>query len=95
MAELTFSGQSVSISGSLTRENLPPLLAEFPRLLASDEFDLGRIDQIDSAGVAFLAQIAASLQPSDTVRFVNVPTQARRLVELYGLEQVLPFQPPG
>jgi len=93
MAELIFSGHSVSICGSLTRDNLIPLLAELPRLQACDEIDLGQVEQIDSAGVAFLAQLATSSQLSDSLRFVNVPSQARRLVTLYGLDEVLLFQP--
>jgi len=93
MAELIFSGDSGSICGSLTRDNLIPLLAELPRLLACAEIDLGQVEQIDSAGVAFLAQLATSPRPSAPLRFVNVPSQARRLVTLYGLDEVLPFQP--
>ncbi|MEW6165313.1 MAG: STAS domain-containing protein [Pseudomonadota bacterium] len=82
------------VSGGMTLETAPVLLARGLEALASGEpqFDLSAVEAIDSSGLAVLFgwQRAASSQ-GKSLRIANPPRNLVSLAEVYGVAGLLPL----
>ena len=86
-------GENVlALRGPLSFDTAPDLLATgadwVRRTGGALTIDLAEVGRIDSAGLALLVEWV-NLAQGRTVRFANVPAQARELFRVYGLSAAL------
>lgn len=81
------------LSGALTFDTVPELLARSRKLLPFDralEIDLAGVDRIDSAGLALLIEwMRLAAARGQVVVFQQAPAQMRDLARVSGLDGVL------
>ena len=82
---------SVELSGELDLANAPTLEAELRKLNSDGRIllDLGRLEFIDSAGLALLAR-ARARQRSESLRISPRSGQVERLFQICGFEGGIP-----
>lgn len=85
-------GDVLALRGALGFDTVPDLLARGADWVRATPgpltIDLAAVERIDSAGLALLVEWVNRAQ-GRTVRFANVPEQARQLVRVYGLSAAL------
>ncbi len=73
------------MEGPLTVKTVPALWQQRRELFKDDCTDLRGVDEIDSAGVAFLVQWAKA-QPLGRLSLYNVPENALKLIKTFKLD---------
>jgi phospholipid transport system transporter-binding protein len=94
------SGEVLALTGELTFETLPGVLAESAKFTARTDLpqrltiDFSAITGVDSSGVALLLEWRReALARAKTLEFVNLPDNLMALAELYGVaELILPHK---
>lgn len=82
----------MSFPSELTLPHLPPLLARADQLAAGEVVDLSGVQRADSAGLAFLIELARrARRRGGSLRFQGAAPQVRALVEFFELESALDF----
>lgn len=81
-----------TLSGDLTLSRIPALLSQAPALAALAVLDLAAVGRTDSAGLAFLIELARqSRQRGGALQFCNAPAQMQQLAQFFGVDAVLRF----
>jgi phospholipid transport system transporter-binding protein len=85
------------LSGTLDFETVPVLWGQNQDVLNNREpiiiFDLSEVMQSDSSGVALLiAWTRNFLHQSQTIRFIHLPSQMWAIIQLAGLENIIPIK---
>jgi phospholipid transport system transporter-binding protein len=86
-----------SLSGDLNFDTVPLLWQQSQGILQEREqslliFDLEGVTQSDSSGVALLISWTRCLcRQSQTVHFIHFPNQMLAIIQLAGLETILPI----
>ena len=75
----------------MTVETVPGLWRGRDAIFRGPEIDLKTVEQIDSAGIAFLIQWSKSLAPR-RLRLKNVPEAAIKLIDTFALRQLFEIQ---
>jgi phospholipid transport system transporter-binding protein len=83
---------TVELSGRITFHTVPEYVARAAEIVndarAAVTLDLGKVEQIDSAGVALLLEWLEQARAGQReLHFVNVPEQTRRLIGVSGLDE--------
>lgn len=95
-AEITLRAGVGYLAGALTVETVPKLYQQTEDLLknmTSLIFDLGKVTQSDSSGVALLLVWTRFFrQQAKTVSFINVPNQMLAMIRLTRLTSVIPIK---
>ncbi len=73
------------MEGPLTAATVPALWERRQELFAHKSLDLAQVTQIDSAGVAFLAQWAIAQRPQP-LTLLHAPENALRLIKTFKLD---------
>ncbi|WP_445768147.1 STAS domain-containing protein [Rheinheimera sp.] len=87
-------GDSLNFTGTLNRDTL---MLYSPFVLLNDcrgdvRFDLAALDNIDTAGLAWLLQqLAAAKQQGLTIALCNVPKQLLSLADVTAVRPLLPI----
>ncbi len=86
------------LSGKLNYETVPFLWQQsqdiFRDLKCPITFDLSKITQSDSSGVALLLAWTRDFwRQSQTIQFVHLPSQMLAIIQLGGLTSILPIVP--
>lgn len=84
------AGETLRFAGALTREAIAPLWPQATRLLGGVRVvDLRDVARVDSAGMAFLAELAARVEPPPAIH--GEPDGFRALCAAYRLGPTLAF----
>lgn len=88
---------SYSLIGKLNYETVPFLWQQSQDALKDIKnlitFDLGEVTQSDSSGVALLLAWTRDFhRKSQAVRFIHLPSQMLAIIQLAGLETILPIK---
>jgi anti-anti-sigma factor len=86
----------VALSGDLTVETVPALLRQADSLVAAGELDLAQVGNADSAGVAFLLELARRAQRAGKPLTIHgASEQLRRLIRFFELDSALTLSDSG
>jgi phospholipid transport system transporter-binding protein len=99
----TASGEVLKLTGALSFETLPAVLAESAQFAARTDLpdrlviDFSGITDIDSSAVALLLEWRRqALARRKSLEFVNLPANLMALAELYGVaDLILPHRQPA
>lgn len=93
MAQLVKDGKRLSVSGAITMDSVPSLLAEGAVLFVPGdlEIDLGRVDEADSAALGLVFEwLRQAHARNASLVFVNLPANLASLATLYGVLDLIP-----
>lgn len=80
----------MSLPASLDLHSVPGLLKQADALAASGTLDLSAVQHADSAGIAFLVELARrAKRQGKGLRFTGAGTQVRRLTAFFELDPLL------
>lgn len=94
-----FEKDQYALSGLLNTFTVPGIWKLSQNILEKDSallltFNLERVTQSDSSGVALLISWTRMLKQRDQkIRFVALPAQMRAIIRLSELEEILPISP--
>ena len=86
------NGDSLSVSGNMTIENINSLFKEGlqPRQGGSLTVDFAQVDKMDSSAVSLmLVWVREAARKQCELRFVNVPQNLLSLAKMYGVADML------
>jgi phospholipid transport system transporter-binding protein len=82
----------MALSGDLSIESVPGLMAQADALAASGTLDLSAVTGADSAGIAFLLELTRRARRArKTLGITGASDQLRRLAAFFELESALHF----
>lgn len=94
----TFSRGSdnvLTVEGDLDVYSVAEAIRQGSKLIRSSKamtiIDLGKVNKIDSAGLAFVIELMKTARQQKTrIEFKNIPARMRDVAEVYGLSVILP-----
>ncbi len=91
---VSFDQDTISLKGELTRHTVmqvPRKTVNSLLLQTSALVDLQQVSKVDTAGLAWLFYLLEQAQEANCqLRFANLPTKLDNLINLSGVEGVLP-----
>lgn len=79
------------LQGALTVKTVPELWEQRAELFKEQSVSLAAVTEVDSAGIAFLAQWAKA-QPQMKLKLSAVPENALRLIKTFKLQPLFELQ---
>lgn len=87
MANISYTGDALVLSGALSVDQIPPVLIEAKRLIKHHHplrLDLSALESIDSAGVACVEEIIAAMNISDKLVIVTeAPPEIQNVISTF------------
>ena len=91
------SGLTVTLSGEIDHHGARDMMAQLSEAIAARtptrlELDLSGVTFMDSSGIAVLLRAQRQMaQYGGALRAVNIPAQARRVLDAAGVGRLIPF----
>ena len=91
------SGLTVALSGEIDHHGARDMMAQLSETIAARtparlELDLSGVTFMDSSGIAVLLRAQRQMtQHGGTLRAVNIPAQARRVLDAAGVGRLIPL----
>ncbi len=95
MLKIELQGQVLLIQGELNRQTVPTVdpCKALSSAKGAVEFRLGQLQQVDTAGLAWLIhQLALAKQQQLQVSLTQVPEQLRQIASVGGVLNLLPIE---